>query len=128
MVGESFRSWLAAWEQNGWLTRIRKPVNSRYILGAITKKLEKERGLIFEQVSGYSMPLATNFFFSRKALAAALDMAEGDLIPSFRKAMEKPLPCEVVGHAPFRENVLTRSLNPLQIFPAPTYHERDAGP
>ena len=128
MVGENFRSWLAAWEKNGWLTRIRKPVNPQYVLGAITKKLEKERGVIFEQVSGYSIPLATNFVFSRKALAAALDMAEGDLIPNFRKAMEKPRPCEVLGHAPFQENVLTQKLNPWQIFPAPTYHERDAGP
>jgi 3-polyprenyl-4-hydroxybenzoate decarboxylase len=52
MIGENFRSWLRAWEKNGWLTRIRKPVNPQYALGAITKKLEKERGLIFEQVSG----------------------------------------------------------------------------
>jgi 2,5-furandicarboxylate decarboxylase 1 len=128
MVGENFRSWLAAWEKNGWLTRIRKTVNPQYVLGAITKKLEKERGVIFEQVSGYSIPLATNFFFSRKALAAALDMAEGELIPNFRKAMEKPRPCEVLGQAPFQENVLTQNLNPWQIFPVPTYHERDAGP
>jgi len=110
------------------LTRIHKPVNPRYVLGAITKKLEKERGLIFEQVSGYSIPLATNFCFSRRALAAAIDMAEADLIPNFRKAMEKPRPCKVVGQAPFQENVFTQNLNPLQMFPAPTYHERDAGP
>ena len=100
MVGENFRSWLAAWEKNGWLTRIRKPVNPQYVLGAVTKKLEKERGVIFEQVSGYAIPLATNFFFSRKALAAALDMAEENLIPTFTKAMEKPRPCEGVGQCP----------------------------
>ncbi len=128
MIGENFRSWLAAWEKNGWLTRIRKPVNPQYVLGAITKKLEKERSPFFQQVSGYSIPLATNFCFSRKALAAALDMAEGDLVPNFRKAMQKPCPCEVFGHAPFQENVLTQNLNPLRIFPVPTYHERDAGP
>jgi 2,5-furandicarboxylate decarboxylase 1 len=128
MVGENFRSWLAAWEKNGWLTRIRKPVNPQYVLGAITKKLEKERGIFFQQVSRYSIPLTTNFLFSRKALAAALDTAVGHLIPNIRKAMEEPRPCEVVGHAPFQENVLTQNLNPLEIFPIPTYHERDAGP
>ena len=128
MVGENFRSWLTAWEKNDWLTRIRQRVNPQYVLGAITKKLEKEKGVFFQQVSGYSIPLATNFSFSRRALAAALDMTEGDLIPNLRKAMEKPRPCEVVGHAPFQENVLTQNLNPLQIFPVPTYHERDAGP
>jgi hypothetical protein len=36
--------------------------------------------------------------------------------------------CEIIENAPFQENVLTRQLNPLKLFPIPTYHERDAGP
>jgi 2,5-furandicarboxylate decarboxylase 1 len=128
MVGENFRSWLATWDKKGWLSRIPKPVNPQYVLGAITKKLEKEKSVFFEQVSGYSIPLVTNLCFSRKALAAALEIAEGNFIPNLRRAMENPHPCEVGESAPFQENVLTKNLNPLQIFPIPTYHERDAGP
>lgn len=128
MVGADFRSWLAAWEKNGWLARISKPVNPRYTLGAITKKLEKEGGVFFQQISGYSIPVAGNFYFSRKALAAALTMEEKNLIPTLRRAMEKPRPCEIVARAPFDENVITKDLNPFKIFPIPTYHEQDAGP
>jgi 3-polyprenyl-4-hydroxybenzoate decarboxylase len=57
MVGENFRSWLEAWEKSGWLTRIPKAVDPKYILGAITKKLGKEKAVLFEQVSGYAVPL-----------------------------------------------------------------------
>ena len=128
MVGENFRSWLETWDKKGWLTRIPKPVNPQYVLGAITKKLGKEKGVLFEKVSGYSIPLVTNFFFSRPALATALGMEEKDLIPSLRKAMEKPRPCEILERAPFKENIMTKNLAPLKTFPIPTYHERDAGP
>lgn len=128
MVGENFRSWLEAWKKSGRLTRVPKAVDPKYVLGAITKKLGKEKAVFFEQVSGYAIPLVTNFFFSRKALATALSMEEKNLIPSFRAAMEKPRACEIVGSAPFQENVLTRNFNLLKLFPIPTYHERDAGP
>jgi len=128
MIGNNFRSWLETWGKNGWLARIPKPVNPQYVLGAITKKLGRDKGIFFEQVSGYDIPLVTNLFFSRQALATALGLEEKDLIPRFRKAMGKPLPCEVIGKAPFQENVLTKNLNLLKIFPIPTYHERDAGP
>lgn len=127
MVETNFRSWLETWEKNGWLARIPKPVNPKYVLGAITKKLGRDKGIFFEKVSGYTIPVVTNLFFSRKALAAALGMEETDLIPHFKKAMGKPLPCEVVEKAPFQESVLTKNLNLLKIFPIPTYHERDAG-
>jgi 2,5-furandicarboxylate decarboxylase 1 len=128
MTGENFRSWLADWERRGWLTRIPKAVDPKYVLGAITKKLEKEKALFFETVSGYSIPLVSNFCFSRNALATALGMEERELIPSLQNAMGKPLPCEIVDQAPFYENVVTKERNPLKVFPIPTYHERDAGP
>jgi 2,5-furandicarboxylate decarboxylase 1 len=124
----NFRSWIETWEKKGWMARIRKPVDARYTLGAITQKLGKEKAVFFERVSEYSVPLVTNFIFSRQALASSLGMAEGEVIPRLMKAMEKPLPCEVVEAAPFKENVRTKHLNPLEIFPIPTYHERDAGP
>ncbi len=128
MVGENFRAWIEAWEKRGWLARVPRPVNPTYVLGAITKKLGKEKAVFFQQVSGSSVPLVSNLFFSRGALAAALDMKEGDLLPALRRAMESPLACKVVEEAPFKEHILTREMNPLRLFPIPTYHERDAGP
>ena len=47
MVGENFRSWLEAWEKRGWLTRISKAVDPEFVVGAITKKLEKEKAVFF---------------------------------------------------------------------------------
>lgn len=128
MAVENFRSWMEAWEKKGWLTRIRKPVEGRYVLGGITQKLGKEKAVLFEHVGEYSIPLVTNFIFSREALADSLGWEKEDLIPRLQKAMEKPLPCKVIEDAPFKENVLTQHLNFLKLFPVPTYHERDAGP
>lgn len=128
MVIETFRSWIAYWEQKGWLSRIRKPVDPRYVLGGITMKLGKEKAVLFEQVSGCATPLVTNFLFSREALAASVGMEAKNLIPWLQRAMEKPRSCKVMEKAPFQENVLTKDLNPLKLFSIPTYHEEDAGP
>jgi 2,5-furandicarboxylate decarboxylase 1 len=128
MAVENFRSWIETWKEKGWLTRVRKTVDARYMLGGITRKLAKEKAVFFDHVSEYSIPLVTNFIFSREALATSLGMEEGDLIPRLQKAMEKPRPCEVVKDAPFQENQLTQHLNPLKLLPIPTYHEKDAGP
>ena len=128
MAVENFRSWIETWEKKGWLLPIRKSVDARYVLGGITKKLGKEKAVLFERVSKYTIPLVTNLIFSREALASSLGMEEKDFTPRLRKAMEKPRPCEVVEKAPFQENVLTQHLNPLKLFPIPTYHEKDAGP
>lgn len=127
-MAESFRKWIEDWERRGWLTRIRKPVEPRYVLGGLTKRLERERGLLFERVSRFGVPLATNFCFSRKALAAAVEMEEEEVIGRLRKAMADPRPCEVVSQAPFQEVVITRQIDLLSLFPVPTYHERDGGP
>lgn len=125
---EDLRTWIGSWEERGWLARVRKPVDSRYVLGALTKKLDGEKGVLFENVSGHSMPLVTNLFFSRPALAAALGMKAEEVSARFRRAMEKPRPCEVVEDAPFKEVVRTQNLNLGRLFPFPIYHERDAGP
>ena len=128
MAVENFRAWIETWEKKGWLLPIRKSVDARYVLGGITKKLGKEKAVLFERVSEYTIPLVTNLIFSREALASSLGMEEKDFTPRLRKAMEKPRLCEVVEKAPFKENVLTHHLNPLKLFPIPTYHEKDAGP
>lgn len=128
MTVENFRSWIETWERRGWLGHVRKPVAARYLLGGITRRAGREQALLFEQVSGYDTPLVTNLLFSREALAAAVGREAGELIPWLRAAMERPRPCEVAMEAPFAENILTDSLNPLKIFPIPTYHEGDAGP
>lgn len=125
---ESIRSWLEDWEKQGWLVRVSKPVEPRYVLGAITKKLEKEKGLLFEKVWGSSVPLATNLCFSRQALAKAIEVEERDLVAHLKRAMAAPRPCEVVLEAPFHEVVRTKDLEVLGLLPVPTYHERDAGP
>lgn len=128
MVIEDFRSWISAWEERGWLTKVRKPVDARYTLGGVTQKLGRERAVFFEQVPGYTTPLVTNLLFSREALAASVDMENQGMTPWLQTAMEKPRPCEIMKDAPFLENVWTSDLNPLKLFPIPTYHARDAGP
>ncbi len=87
----------------------------------------ERKPFFFQQIAGSSVPLVSNLIFSRHALATALGIKGEDLIPVLRQAMEKPRACKVVEEAPFKENVLTRDLNPLRIFPIPTYHEKDAG-
>ncbi len=128
MAVENFRSWIEKWEKKGWLARIKKPVDARYALGGITKKLGTEKAVLFEHVGEYSVPLVSNLIYSREALSESLGLPGQELIPCLQRAMERPRPCEVVEDPPFKENVLTHHLNLLKLFPIPTYHEKDAGP
>lgn len=128
VMAESFRSWLEDWEKRGWLARVSKPVEPRYVLGALTKRVEKEKGLFFERVEGSSIPLSTNLCFSRQALARAIEVEEEGLVTHLKRGMTTPRPCEVVSKASFHEVIITRHLEVLKLFPVPTYHERDAGP
>ena len=68
MVGENFRSWLEAWGKKGWLTRISKVVDPEFVVGAITKKLEKEKAVFFSAGFGIFHPFGIQFLLLAKCI------------------------------------------------------------
>jgi len=95
-------------------------------------KLEKEGRrrpvLLFENVKGTRFPVITNLHASRSRLAAAINSAPDTLLPTYLRAMERPLPPTVVATGPVKEVVRRGGDVDLMALPQIVHHDRDAGP
>ena len=109
-----------------------KPIDARYEITALVAKLEKEGRrrpvLLFENVSGTTFPVLTNLHASRSRLAAAINAAPDQMLPTYLRAMDKPVPPRIVANGPVKEVVRRGSEVDLLSLPQIVHHERDAGP
>lgn len=128
MDRKTFRGWIEFLEYKDLLVRIRKAVDPKYQLAAVTKKVDGQKAILFEHVGNYQVPVASNLCFSRDCYSWCMEINKEHLIEQILNAMEQPEPCAYVESAPFKENVIQKDFDLLEILPAPTYHEDDAGP
>jgi len=109
-----------------------KPVDARYEITGLVAKLEKEGRrrpvLLFENVSGTTFPVITNLHASRSRLAAAINSAPEAMLPTYLRAMDKPIAPRVVKTGPVKEVVRRGAEVDLFSLPQIVHHERDAGP
>ena len=109
-----------------------KPVDARYEITGLVAKLEKEGRrrpvLLFENVSGTTFPVITNLHASRSRLAAAINAAPEAMLPTYLRAMDKPIAPRVVKTGPVKDVVRRGAEVDLLSLPQIVHHERDAGP
>jgi 2,5-furandicarboxylate decarboxylase 1 len=111
---------------------VTRPVDPAHEITALVVKLEKEGRrrpvLLFENVKGTSFPVLTNLHASRGRLAAAINAAPDRMLPTYLRAMERPLPPRVVGTGPVKDVVRRGAEVDLGLLPQIVHHDRDAGP
>jgi 2,5-furandicarboxylate decarboxylase 1 len=111
---------------------VSRPVDPNYEITGLVAKLEKEGRrrpvLLFENVKGTKFPVLTNLHASRGRLAAAINAAPDQMLPTYLRAMERPLPPRVVATGPVKEVVRRGAEIDLTTLPQIVHHERDAGP
>ena len=111
---------------------VSRPVDPAYEITALVAKLEKEGRrrpvLLFENVKGTSFPVLTNLHASRSRLAAAINAAPDQMLPTYLRAMERPVAPRVVQTGPVKEVVRRGRDVDLGALPPIVHHERDAGP
>ena len=111
---------------------VSKPVDPAYEITALVAKLEKEGRrrpvLLFENVTGTTLPVLTNLHASRSRLAAAINAAPDQMLPTYLRAMERPVPPRVVATGPVKDVVKRGGEVDLTALPQIVHHERDAGP
>ena len=111
---------------------VSRPVDPAYEITALVAKLEKEGRrrpvLLFENVKGTSFPVLTNLHASRSRLAAAINAAPDQMLPTYLRAMERPVAPRVVATGPVKEVVRRGGDVDLGVLPPIVHHERDAGP
>jgi len=116
-------------EQNNQLIRITKEVDPEYEASALIKKIQKSTNtaILFENLKGYSFPLASNFFGSLENVCSILG-CEQTKINEFWNSKEK-LASESemefeVDEVNYSEKYIDCSLSDLPLL---KYHEKDAG-
>ena len=111
---------------------VSRPVDPVYEITALVAKLEKEGRrrpvLLFENVKGTGFPVLTNLHASRSRLAAAINAAPDQMLPTYLRAMERPVAPRVVATGPVKEVVRRGGDVDLGVLPPIVHHERDAGP
>jgi len=111
---------------------VSRPVDPSYEITALVAKLEKEGRrrpvLLFENVKGTTWPVLTNLHASRSRLAAAINAAPDQMLPTYLRAMERPLAPRVVATGPVKEVVKRGADVDLHALPQIVHHDRDAGP
>src|SRR3990167_5018464 len=105
---KDLRSFIKQLESQGpeeWI-RIKKKVSPKYEATAILFKLEgqaKYPAVYFENLDGFSIPAVTNVHATRKRLALALDVAEGELVEEYKKREYARISPESVREGPVKE-------------------------
>src|SRR5258706_15433799 len=80
MAFQDLRDFIALLERKGQLKHIKAPVNCELEITEITDRVTKAGGpaLLFENVTGYDMPVAINLFGSDKRMSWALGVENLD--------------------------------------------------
>ena len=111
---------------------VSKEVDPAHEITAIVAKAEREARqrpvFLFEKVKGTRFPVLTNLHASRGRLAAAMGCAPEDMLRTYLRAMERPIPPRVVPAGPVKEVVLTGDRVNLYDLPQIVHHQGDAGP
>lgn len=130
MALTSFRALLDWLEREKLLARVSRAVDPAYELTAVLRKVQKgpNLGLVFENVTGSPVPVATNVMSRRASLAAALGMAPERLLPDLAAREARAIAPEIVANAPVQEVVIgADALDVARDIPQVIHSERDAG-
>jgi len=110
---------------------ISKELDPAYELTALVVKLEREGKrrpvLICERMKGTKFPVLTNLHASRSRLALAMSSAPDQMLATYLRAMDKPIPPKIVTGGPCKDVVLTGDKINLYDLPQILHHEGDAG-
>ncbi len=106
------------------LIQISKPVDRKLQAAGILKALEP-RPVRLNSVMGSDLPIVGNLYCTKSNIARYFGLQPAQLIPFLLKAMEHPVPCPVVSHAPCQEVIIEKP--DLDLFPILFHCERDGG-
>jgi UbiD family decarboxylase len=113
------------------LVIVSKPIDPVHEITAFVVKLEREARrrpvLVFENVKGTRFPVLTNLHASRARLALAINASPEATLPTYLRAMERPIAPRVVDSGPVKDVVLKGDAVDLGALPQIIHHEGDGG-
>ncbi|HWX77322.1 MAG TPA: UbiD family decarboxylase [Candidatus Acidoferrales bacterium] len=137
MAYADLREYLSVLEKKGKLKRVKKQVDKDWELAAVCRQLfhkiapEKRPALLFENVKGFSIPVAAGVLGASKqiyALGLETDSVEG-INRKWDEALGNPIPPRMVKTGPCKENVLHGEQVNISKLPVPVWTVgEDPGP
>ena len=123
------RDYMERLRSQGELLVVDREVDAKHELAAVTEKVQRtvNKPLLFNNVSGTRLPVLTNIYGSRKALADIIGIAPDEFckqwssLASLGTSLDGPSKSEV----PISDDLIDCKLSDLPLI---TYCERDAGP
>ena len=123
------RAWVEYLALNGQLLTIEREVDPRYELAAVTRRAQEagNRPLLFRNVRGTRLHVATNLFADADNLRSVVDDSDEPFAAAYARVLDAaearvaPPTTEVQAPGDLQQGSLTD-------LPLITYHERDAGP
>jgi len=119
------RQFIRDLEVVGELTRIRKPVDPRYIT-PLTAQCDK--GVCFEKIVGYDIPVVSGLLSTMDRLAVGMHMDKRALGRTVARAVQHPIRPVVRDDGPCQEVVLTGDEVDLTRLPLPLHSDLDGAP
>ena len=118
------RAFIEQLEDNGQLTKIRKPVSTEYELAGVINALG-EKPVYFENVKESTYPVVAGLVSSKEFIAMSLGIQKDRLLPKLSSAIEHPVPPQTVSKGECQEVVETNV--DLTKLPIMRYTEKDGG-
>ncbi len=123
----SLRDCITRLEKEGDLVRIRREVDRKFELSAVTKKLDGQT-VFFENVRGFSMPVVVGTEGTKDRVARNLGVKRHELVDHFAKAIGNPIPWRLVDDGPVRAKVLRPPFDIGSVLPVPHHYEKEPAP
>ncbi|PYM18911.1 MAG: UbiD family decarboxylase [Candidatus Rokuibacteriota bacterium] len=123
------RDYMAKLRARGDLLEVRRPVQARHELAAVTQAAQRRFGkpILFHEVSGTKLPVLTNVYGSRERLAEILGIAPSDFCRRWNElaSVAAPAAGPLKREVPMPRDLVDARLSDLPLL---TYAERDAAP
>ncbi len=113
------------------IVRVARPVDPSWEIAAVVRKFQAENQfptIVFENVTGFEMPVMTNLFASRRKMAAALDVPLEETLNEYMRREDQPFEPQWVDDGPVKECRWVGEEADLSRLPIVTHGEKDAGP
>jgi UbiD family decarboxylase len=109
-------------DDKGMLTRISKPVDTKYEVSTLMKMLDG-RALLFDNVKGATLPIVANICSTRDLVALGLGTRREELISKLTDAIDHPKKANVIEAEGYED--IGADLGKLPIL---THYPKDGGP
>lgn len=118
------RNFIEELQVKGELTKITKPVSTKYEMAGIIAALG-EKPVYFENILESNVPVVAGLVSSKEHICRSMGITKEQLLPKLLSAIENPMPPQLVHNAPCQE-VIETDID-LTKLPIMHYTEKDGG-